>query len=67
MYPDLDWDSEMTVDGIQIHGSIKTGIQPIYDSPIPDEAIKDGKATFSWTGGEAKRGAQVSAIWIIKN
>ena len=57
----------MTVDGIQIHGSIKTGIQPIYDSPIPDEAIKDGKATFSWTGGEAKRGAQVSAIWIIKN
>jgi len=45
---------------------VKTGIQPICEYPIPAEAIEDGEVTFSWTCGEAKRGAQVSEIWIIK-
>ncbi len=57
---------KMTGDGIQIHDFIKTGIQPIYEFPIPKEALKDGKVTFSWTCGEAERGAQVSEVWIIK-
>lgn len=58
---------KMNADGIEIHDFIKTGIQPIYEFPIPADAIKDGKVTFSWTCGEAERGAQVSEIWIIKN
>jgi hypothetical protein len=57
---------KMMADGILVHDFIKTGIQPIYEFPIPNEAIKDGKVTFSWTCGEAERGAQVSEIWIIK-
>ena len=56
----------MTADGIQIHDFIKTGIQPIYEFPIPKKAFSDGKVTFSWTCGEAERGAQVSEIWIMK-
>lgn len=57
---------KMMADGIQVHNFIKTGIQPIYKFPIPAEAIHDGKVTFSWTCGEAERGAQVSEIWIVK-
>jgi hypothetical protein len=57
---------KMTADGILVHDFIKTGIQPMYEFPIPSEALKDGKVTFSWTCGEAERGAQVSEIWIIK-
>ena len=58
---------KMMADDIQIHDFIKTGIQPIYEFPIPAEALKDGKVIFSWTCGAAERGAQVSEIWIIKN
>ncbi len=58
---------KMTADGIPVHDLIQTGVQPIYEFPIPAEAIKDGKVTFSWTCGEAERGAQVSEIWIIRN
>ena len=57
---------KMTADEAIIHDFIKTGIQPIYEFPIPAEIIKDGKITFSWTCGEAERGAQVSEMWIIK-
>ena len=57
---------KMVADGIQIHDFIKTGIQPIYEFTIPSEALQDGKVIFSWTSGEAERGAQVSEVWIIK-
>jgi len=57
---------KMAADGIQVHDFIQTGIQPIYEFPIPQEALKDGKVVFSWTCGEAERGTQVSEIWIIK-
>jgi hypothetical protein len=57
---------KMTADGIQVHDFIKTGVQPIYEFPIPAEALRDGSVTFSWTCGEAERGAQVSEIWIIR-
>jgi hypothetical protein len=57
---------KMTADGILVHDFMKTGIQPIYEFPIPEEALKDGKVVFSWTCGEAERGAQVSEIWIMK-
>ena len=58
---------KMIADGIQIHDFIRTGIQPVYEFPIPQEALKDGRVTFTWTCGEAERGAQVSEIWIIKD
>ncbi|HSF53645.1 MAG TPA: alpha-glucuronidase family glycosyl hydrolase [Algoriphagus sp.] len=58
---------KMTADGILIHDFIQTGIQPIYEFPIPSDVTKDGKVTFSWTCGEAERGSQVSEIWIIRN
>ncbi|MEQ6118133.1 alpha-glucuronidase family glycosyl hydrolase [Reichenbachiella sp. MALMAid0571] len=57
---------KMTADEVIIHDFIKTGIEPIYEFPIPAEIIKDGKITFSWTCGEAERGAQVTELWIIK-
>ena len=57
---------KMTADGILIHDFIKTGMQPIYEFPIPEKAIKDREVIFSWTCGEAERGAQVSEIWITK-
>ncbi|MEQ8879084.1 MAG: hypothetical protein RLQ12_05605, partial [Cyclobacteriaceae bacterium] len=56
----------MEADGIEVHDFIKTGIQPTYELPIPQEALADGEVTFSWTCGEAERGSQVSEIWIIK-
>ncbi len=56
----------MEADGIEVHDFIKTGIQPTYELPIPQEALEDGEVTFSWTCREAERGSQVSEIWIIK-
>ncbi len=58
---------KMMADGILVHDFIRTGIQPVYEFPIPSEALKDGKVVFTWTCGEAERGAQVSEIWIIKD
>ncbi|MBN7811941.1 hypothetical protein J0A68_13390 [Algoriphagus sp. H41] len=58
---------KMTADGLPVHDYIQTGSQPIYEFPLPSEAIKDGNVTFAWTCGEAGRGAQVSEIWIIRN
>lgn len=58
---------KMTADNITVHDFIKTGDQPIYEFPVPPEALKDGKVTFSWSCGEGERGSQVSEIWIIKN
>ena len=57
---------KMTVDGFLVHDFIKTGIQPIYEFPIQAEALKDGKVIFSWTCGDAERGAQVSEIWLLR-
>ncbi len=58
---------KMMADGVQIHDFIRTGIQPVYEFPVPQEVLKDGKVVFTWTCGEAERGSQVSEIWIIKN
>jgi len=58
---------KMVADDILVHDFIKTGIQPIYEFPIPMEALKDGEVVFKWTCGEGERGSQVSEIWIIKN
>jgi len=57
---------KLTADGITVHELMQTGEKPIYEFPIPTEALKDGKVIFSWTCGEAERGSQVSEIWIIK-
>ncbi len=58
---------KLMADGVMVHDFIQTGVQPIYEFPIPKDALKDGKVTFSWTCGEAERGAQVSEVWIIKD
>lgn len=58
---------KMMADEFLVHDFIKTGVQPIYEYPIPKEALADGEVTFSWTCGEGERGSQVSEIWIIKN
>jgi hypothetical protein len=57
---------KLTVDGITVHELMQTGEQPVYEFPIPSEAILVGKVTFSWTCGEAERGSQVSEVWIIR-
>lgn len=58
---------KMMADDITLHEITKTGVQPFYEFPIPQEALKDGKVIFTWTCGEGERGSQVSEIWIIKN
>jgi len=58
---------KMDADGIPVHDFIQTGVQPIYEFPVPQEAISDGKVIFRWTCGEGERGSQVSEIWLIKN
>lgn len=57
---------KLTVDGLLVHDFIQTGTQPLYEFEIPQEAVKDGKILFSWTCGEAERGAQVSELWLIR-
>ncbi|MCG8311560.1 MAG: hypothetical protein MI975_29505 [Cytophagales bacterium] len=57
---------KMTADGIEVHDFIETGVRPVYEFEIPQEALDDGEVEFSWTCGEAERGAQVSEVWIIK-
>ena len=57
----------MADDTMLIHDFIQTGEQPIYEFPIPAEALQDGVVKFSWTCGEGERGAQVAEIWIIQN
>ncbi len=57
---------KLTADGITVHELMQTGEKPIYEFPIPADAVNDGKVTFSWTCGEAERGSQVSEIWIIR-
>lgn len=56
---------KLLADGLLVHDFIQTGTQPTYEFAIPEEALKDGKVIFSWTCGEAERGAQVSEVWII--
>ncbi len=58
---------KMTADKIIVHELMQTGIQPIYEFPVPQEALTDGEVIFEWTCGEGERGSQVSEIWLIKN
>jgi hypothetical protein len=56
---------KLQADGLLVHDFIQTGTQPTFEFPVPAEAVKDGKVIFSWTCGEAERGAQVSEVWMI--
>ena len=58
---------KMVADDILVHDFIQTGIQPIYEFQIPQDAVTDGKVIFKWTCGEGERGSQVAEIWILKN
>uniref|UniRef100_UPI003217A06C hypothetical protein n=1 Tax=uncultured Draconibacterium sp. TaxID=1573823 RepID=UPI003217A06C len=58
---------KLMADETAVHDFIQTGIQPIYEFPVPANTVKDGTITFTWTCGEGERGSQVSEIWLIKN
>ncbi len=58
---------KLLADEIQVHDFIKTGVQPVYEFPLPAKALEDGNVLFKWTCGEGERGSQVSEIWLIKN
>ena len=49
-----------------IHDFIQTGKQPIYEFPVPAQALKDGKITFTSTCDNGQRGTQVAEVWLIK-
>jgi hypothetical protein len=57
---------KMSADGIPVHDFIQTGTRPIYEFPVPQKALSDGKVIFQWTCGEGERGSQVSEIWLIR-
>ncbi|MEO8766603.1 MAG: alpha-glucuronidase family glycosyl hydrolase [Ginsengibacter sp.] len=50
-----------------IHDFIQTGEKPVYEFPIPREAVVDGSVKLTWTCDTGERGAQVAEIWLIKN
>ncbi len=58
---------KMVADDILVHDFIQTGIQAIYEFPVPENAVSDGIVNFKWTCGEGERGSQVSEMWLIKN
>ncbi|MDR1369216.1 MAG: hypothetical protein LBJ72_03660 [Dysgonamonadaceae bacterium] len=59
---------KLTANDVLIHDFIKTGIQAIYEFPIPAGTVnKDGILKLVWTCGEGQIGPAVSEIWIIKN
>lgn len=57
---------KMVADDILVHDFIRTGIQPIYEFPVPAAAVADGIVEFKWTCGEGERGSQVSEIWLMR-
>jgi hypothetical protein len=57
---------KLVADDTLVHDFIQTGIQPIYEFQIPQEALMDGKVIFKWTCGEGERGSQVAEIWLMK-
>lgn len=58
---------KMLADDIPVHDFIQTGIQPVYEFPVPHEAVADGIVEFKWNCGEGERGSQVAEIWLINN
>src|SRR6185503_2835045 len=49
-----------------IHDFIQTGKKPIYEFPVPAEAVADGIITLTWTCEKGQRGTQVAELWLIK-
>ena len=49
-----------------IHDFIQTGKQPVYEFPVPTEALADGSVQFTFSCREDDRGSQVAEIWLIK-
>lgn len=49
-----------------IHDFIQTGKKPIYEFPLPVEAVADGAITLTWTCGQGERGTQVAELWLMK-
>lgn len=38
----------------------------MQESPVPREALRDGKIEFSWTGGSGECGSPVAEVWLMK-
>jgi hypothetical protein len=53
-------------DKFVIHDYLKTGVQPVYEFEIPEEATADGTLQLTWNCLPGERGTQVSEVWIIK-
>jgi len=49
-----------------VHDYILTGQQPLYEFPVPEEALADGKVEFTFSCRPEDRGTQVAEIWLIK-
>ena len=49
-----------------IHDFIQTGKKPIYEFPVPVEAVADGTITLTWTCSQGERGTQVAELWLMK-
>ena len=52
-------------DTYNIHDLIQTGMRPVMEFNIPDEAVRDGKLTLAWTCGEGERGTQIAEVWLM--
>jgi len=52
-------------DTFQIHDVMETGVTPIHEFPIPNEATRDGRLKLTWTCAEGERGAQVAELWLF--
>jgi len=48
-----------------VHDFIQTGKEPLYEFPVPAEAVADGNVEFTFTCRPDDRGTQVAEIWLI--
>ena len=49
-----------------IHELLQTGVTPIMEFAIPQEATADGVLQLSWTCGGGQRGSQLAEVWLIR-
>jgi hypothetical protein len=49
-----------------VHDFIQTGKEPLYEFPVPKEAVATGQVDFTFSCKAEDRGTQVAEIWLIK-
>ncbi|HFE54058.1 MAG TPA: hypothetical protein ENK07_11475 [Bacteroidetes bacterium] len=53
-------------DSLEIHPFLQTWQKPVWEFPIPAQAVADGKLTLTWQAAPGERGAQVAEVWLIR-